>query len=207
MRWSLPTDGLPIGKEAIFLLMKPMDRTYQFLAAQFIRRQAKLLAEQFDGLRGAEDVEFIHRARVASRRLRAALKMFSDCFDAKKMKRWRKQIRGITEGLGEARDRDVQIEFLCGILSDVTDKTCFSGISQLLVQLETEREQLQPAVVKATNRLEASGALEEMQAVTKGVVAETKGLERGGLQRLHPRPDRATHPQPPGSDACLSAEP
>ena len=93
-----------VGKRAIFLLMDAMDRTYQFLAAQYIRRQAKQLAEQFDGIRGAEDVEFIHRARVASRRLRAALKMFSDCFDAKKMKRWRKQIRGITEGLGEARD-------------------------------------------------------------------------------------------------------
>jgi CHAD domain-containing protein len=160
-------------------MTKRVDRTYRFLAAQHIRRQAKQLAEQLDGLRSAEDVEFIHRARVASRRLRAALKMFPDCFGAKKLKRWRKQIRRITEGLGDARDKDVQIEFLCGVLSAVTDKTCFPGISRLLVQLEQERERLQPTVVKAANRLAASKVLEEMQAVTKGVVAEVKGLEPG----------------------------
>jgi CHAD domain-containing protein len=160
-------------------MSKTVDRTYQFLAAQYIRRQAKQLAEQLEGVRSAEDVEFIHRARVASRRLRSALKMFCDCFSAKKIGRWRKQIRRITEGLGDARDKDVQIEFLCGVLSAVTDKTCFPGISRLLVQLEHERERLQPTVVKAADRLAASKALEEMQAATKGLVAEAKGLEPG----------------------------
>ena len=90
-----------------------------------------------------------------------------------------KQIRRITEGLGDARDKDVQIEFLCGVLSAVTDKTCFPGISQLLVQLEHEREQLQPIVVKATDRLVASKVLDEMQSATKGLVAEAKSLEPG----------------------------
>ena len=48
------------------------------------------------------------------------------------MKRWRKQIRRVTEGLGDGHDKDVQIEFLCGILSAVTDKSCFPGIARLL---------------------------------------------------------------------------
>ena len=53
-----------------------MDSGYRLLAARYIRRQAKQLAEQFDGIRAAEDIEFVHRARVATRRLRAALRMF-----------------------------------------------------------------------------------------------------------------------------------
>ena len=98
----------PVTKAAL-IMAKQLDRSYPFLAAQYVRRQVKQLVEQFDGVRAAEDIEFIHRARVASRRLRAALKMFSDCFDAKALKRWQKQIRRITEGLGDARDKDVQI--------------------------------------------------------------------------------------------------
>ncbi len=130
-------------------MSKPVDPSYQVLAAGYIRRQAKQLAEQLDGVRRAEDIEFLHRARVASRRLRSALKMFRDCFRTKAMKRWRKQIRRVTEGLGEARDKDVQIDFLCGILSAVSDKSCFPGIARLLAQLEYERDLLQPTVVKA----------------------------------------------------------
>ena len=60
-----------------------MDSGYRLLAAKYIRRQAKQLAEQFDGVRAAEDIEFVHRARVATRRLRAALRMFDDCFARK----------------------------------------------------------------------------------------------------------------------------
>ena len=95
-------------------MTKSWDSSYRFLAAGHIRRQAKQLAEQLDGVRAAEDIECIHRARVASRRLRSALKMFSDCFRGKMVKRWRKQIRRITRELGDARDKDVQIDFLCG---------------------------------------------------------------------------------------------
>ncbi|MGO8691559.1 MAG: CHAD domain-containing protein [Thermoguttaceae bacterium] len=158
-------------------MAKQLDRSYPFLAAQYVRRQVKQLVEQFDGVRAAEDIEFIHRARVASRRLRAALKMFSDCFDAKALKRWQKQIRRITEGLGDARDKDVQIEFLCSVLSVASDKSCFPGIARLLVQLEHERDLLQPIVVKAADRLAASKVLDEMQAVTKGVLAESKAVD------------------------------
>jgi len=46
------------------------------LAAKYLRRQAKQLEDQLDGIHRAEDIEFVHRARVASRRLRAALGMF-----------------------------------------------------------------------------------------------------------------------------------
>jgi len=85
------------------------DLSYRLLAARFIRRQVKQLGEQFDGIRQGEDVEYLHRARVASRRLRAALRMFHDCWGPKKMKGWRKAIRRVTRGLGDARDKDVQI--------------------------------------------------------------------------------------------------
>ncbi len=110
------------------------------------------------------------------------MKMFPDCFKSKMMKRWRKQIRRITEGLGGARDKDVEVDFLCGILSGITDKSCFPGIVRLLAQLEHERDLLQPTVIKAADRLAASKVLDEMQTVTKGVLVGLKGAEAKGLE-------------------------
>ena len=116
---------------------------------KYIRRQARQLAKQLDGVRAAEDIEFVHRARVATRRLRASLAMFGHCFAPKRVKRWRKAIRRLTGSLGDARDRDVQIECLCGTLSALSAKECFPGVAHVLVQLEHDRERLQRQVVKA----------------------------------------------------------
>jgi CHAD domain-containing protein len=153
--------------------MNMLDSGYRLLAARYVRRQAKQLAEQLDGVRAAEDIEFVHRARVATRRLRAALQMFDNCFKAKRGKRWQKAIRRTTTKLGYARDRDVQIEFLCGILSVLNLKECFPGIARLLVQLERDRERLQRKVVKTVDRLESQGVLREMQRTTKRILRRT----------------------------------
>jgi CHAD domain-containing protein len=161
------------------------DLGYRLLAARYIRRQAKLLGDQFDGVRAAADIEFVHRARVATRRLRAALRMFDNCFGRKRFRRWRKAIRRTTARLGSARDRDVQIEFLCGTLSALGTKECFPGISHVLVQLEHDRERLQRKVVKAVDRLEAKGTLREIRRVAERILRKAAG-EVGKLGDLPP---------------------
>ncbi|MEN6458840.1 MAG: CHAD domain-containing protein [Thermoguttaceae bacterium] len=144
-----------------------MEQGSRRLAALYIRREAKHLAEQLDGVRAAEDIEFVHRARVATRRLRAALQMFRSCFRPKQAKRWCRVIRRVTAALGDARDRDVQIQFLCGALSNLTASQCFPGVAHVLVGLEHDRERLQQRVVKAIDRLEASRVLRAMRRYAK----------------------------------------
>ena len=58
------------------------------------------------------DIEFVHDMRVASRRLRAAMQNFSDCFASKRkaFRRHLKQIERITSTLGGVRDLDVLID-------------------------------------------------------------------------------------------------
>jgi CHAD domain-containing protein len=150
-----------------------MDPGYRLFAAQYIRRQAKQLAKQLDGVRAAEDIEFVHRARVTTRRLRAALRMFDGCFAPKRIKRWRKAIRRTTTALSDARDRDVQIELLCGALSELSAKECFPGIARILVGLEHDRERLQRRVVKAVGRLRAKGVLREMRRLGKNIIRKS----------------------------------
>jgi CHAD domain-containing protein len=132
------------------------------LAARSLRRQVRQLTRQIPGIRQAEDLEFVHRARVASRRLRAALRVFGDCFPAGRVESWCREVRRVGRGLGQARDLDVQIEFLRDVLARLPDRACGPGIARALVQCERKRERLQPAVLKATRRLMASGVLEQM---------------------------------------------
>ena len=71
-----------------------------------------VISAEIDGVRAADDPEHIHRMRVASRRLRAALPLFSSCFSEKDFRHWMRVIKKITAALGDARDTDVQIAFL-----------------------------------------------------------------------------------------------
>ncbi len=149
-----------------------VDTSYHVLAARYFRKQAKQLRGQLDGIRRAEDIEPVHRARVASRRLRAAMQMFGGCFAARDLKRWRKRIRRVTNDLGDARDKDVQVEYLCEALASIEQKTCYLGVARLMARLQRQRDRLQPAVVEAVERLQASGVLEEMLSAAKKVLSK-----------------------------------
>jgi CHAD domain-containing protein len=160
-----------------------LDDSLRLLAAQYIRKQLRQLTGQIDGIRRAEDLECVHRARVASRRLRSALRMFRDCLPAKKLKTWCKEVRRVTEDLGEARDKDVQIAFVCGVLAGLQETSLVLGVSHLLVHLEDQRDALQPKVVKALDRLLDSRVLDQMMRMTKRM---SSGLEAQGVRVASP---------------------
>ena len=133
--------------------------------------------KEIDGVKAAEDIEYIHRMRVASRRLRAALPLFRTCFPQKQYARWMKEIAGITRALGEARDADVQIAFLARYRKKSTaawqarNRTTGGGtnplepaIAFLLQDLQKRRKQLQLRVLSALDALEKSGIVNEMRA-------------------------------------------
>ena len=165
-----------------------MEPGYQLLAAKYVRRQAKQLADQLDGVRAAEDVEYIHRARVATRRLQTALWMFKKCFGRKKLRGWRKAVCELTAKLGDARDRDVQIGWLCGVLTELNVKEHFPGVSRVLVELERERERLQREVIKAVERFKKVGALWQMRRFATRCQQKTPGgIESWQTPEIHDR--------------------
>ncbi len=161
-----------------------MDQDYRRLAAKYIRRQAKQLAGQLDGMREDADIEYVHRARVATRRLRAALEVFADCFPSKRLERWRKTIRRTTDALSDARDRDVQIEYLCDALAGLKARDCAPGVAAVLVRRERDRRRLQGKVVEAADRLQRKGTLREMRRESKKILRQSNA---GGQNQ--PSPD------------------
>ena len=85
----------------------------------YLLKQVAAVRKEIPGVLAANDIEHIHRMRVATRRLRSALPLFSLCFSGKKIWRWRRGLRETARALGEARDTDVQIAFLREYLDDL----------------------------------------------------------------------------------------
>ncbi|HET6581383.1 MAG TPA: CHAD domain-containing protein [Methanoregula sp.] len=148
---------------------------------------------EIEGVRAAKDIEHIHRMRVASRRLRAALPLFKSCFPKKKFRVWMRELQKITRALGDARDADVQIAFLVRLQEkkvrqkgenppDVSrvavDPVDVETI--LLTRLKKKRQKLQGTVLSALENLEGSSIPEDMSAACNEIIA------RAGNARTKP---------------------
>jgi CHAD domain-containing protein len=117
------------------------------------------------GVKEGTDARYIHGMRVASRRLRSTLPLFSFCFPRKKYQRWIRQIRAIARALGNARDTDVQIAFLESYQKKPhLRKKVDDGINYLSEMLREQRKQQQADVLSALASLEESRTIAELSA-------------------------------------------
>jgi CHAD domain-containing protein len=83
-----------------------------------LTRWAEMMSYR-DGTLLGEDIEELHSMRVSSRRLRAAMDAFEGAFPRKTFRPLRRQVKEITDVLGDARDLDVAIERLSRALADM----------------------------------------------------------------------------------------
>jgi len=157
-------------------------------------------SSEIAGVQEAQDIEYIHRMRVASRRLRAALPLFSTCFGEKQYTKWMRELTGITRALGQARDADVQIAWLEKSLKRlrkegdaVADRTKTGNPSMepalrfLLLDLQKRRGNLQKRVLSALSVLEKSRVITEMQDAFSSLKVSTgPGTGRLALHGIPP---------------------
>lgn len=88
------------------------DDPYALAAAKIVDVRARELFDNAHGVLDIRDIERVHDMRVASRRLRAALEIFSPCFPPKELKAALSEVKELADALGERRDRDVTIAAL-----------------------------------------------------------------------------------------------
>ena len=146
--------------------MVTADKSFQLFACKYIGGQLQKLCSHIDEARHGAEVESVHQSRVASRRLRTAFDIFQTCFPAKIVKKWQKAIKSLTKGLGEARDADVQIMFLRGMLEGFEDdnRHLRPGIERLMLRSEQVRQELQGDVIKSINKLESKTTLADIHS-------------------------------------------
>ena len=157
--------------------MKKSNQLTCSYGASVLLKHLTALRQEIAGVRTAEDIESIHRMRVASRRLRAAIPLFARCFRKKHVRLWIREIKGITRALGAARDADVQLDVLEKITKDLTEEKYKPGLRRLALRIYQRRQELQDPILKALDKLEKDGfygLLErDLNQVLPGLTPET----------------------------------
>jgi CHAD domain-containing protein len=75
-----------------------------------LRAKAEPLFRLEEAARGGADADAVHDMRVASRRLREAMRLLEPLYPGRDFRTWYRQARRITRALGPVRDSDVFIE-------------------------------------------------------------------------------------------------
>ena len=115
------------------------DETLEVCARRIIVSYFHQMMSYKEGAKDGSDIEFVHQMRVTSRRLRAAMDNFADCFPEKSFKKHYKKIKLITQTMGAVRDLDVLIvrfEKELGALPEIEQ----ADIRKLIEHLQQERE-------------------------------------------------------------------
>ena len=150
-----------------------VDNSYCRFGAEIILKLTDNFFELIEGVIADRDIEYVHKTRVISRRLRAALPIFQECLSKKQFKMWTQKIKKITHLLSSVRDLDVQIEFIEQYIKKLTSPTEKSAILLLLKDQKTSRENIQSAVKNGLDELEASAVLGNIREVCKQIVIES----------------------------------
>jgi len=154
-----------------------------FVLDSVLERLIPLRAEE-EGVRLAEDPEYLHRMRVATRRLRSALPLLAESVSAGDLALWSREIRRFTRALGRARDGDVQIIFLKELIDTWEDRALRPGLERLLLRRSQRRDRLQKGLIRELDRIfRRGGALETLEGeIRRQRVAQAfSGLHLKGL--------------------------
>ena len=106
-----------------------------------LERMKKLL-DWPDEILKHEDNEAVHKMRVASRRLRAALDAYETCCDPKLFKKVYRQVKQAADMLGATRDTDVMLQNLQAQFEQAASEEQ-PGVQWLIDRLKTYRQQKQ----------------------------------------------------------------
>ena len=107
--------------------------------------------------------EAVHDLRVASRRVRTALRLLDDAEPAKRYRRWNRRLKRLASALSRARDTDVQADFLREFLKAQRDTRISPGVQRLLLRLRDRREKQQVKVLKELDRFVERDTLREIR--------------------------------------------
>jgi CHAD domain-containing protein len=95
---------------------------FALAAARVVEVRAEEVFEHSADVLDLDDVERVHDMRVATRRLRAALEVFEECFPGKQHRKALKRVKTLADALGARRDLDVEIELLESLAGDVAEE-------------------------------------------------------------------------------------
>ncbi len=116
------------------------------VAFAILRKQFAAMRAHEPGTRLGEDPEELHDMRVATRRMRAALKLFSAALP-EQADFYRNELKWVAGALGEVRDLHVQIEQLEGLSSEQEEDS--DAFGEVVGALEKRRVEARERMLQA----------------------------------------------------------
>ena len=155
--------------------MKSGDQPQIFdFAAKVITQNISNLQKAIQGFHKRNNIEDIHDLRVSSRRIRVALEIFRQFLPSKKIKVWERSIRKVTKSFGDARDLDVQLDFIRSFYHRNDDPIFKPGGRRLILRLNQRRENSQQLLHQTLEELDKDSTLQKMLGVLKTPTTEIK---------------------------------
>lgn len=100
-----------------------------------------------------EDIEGVHKIRVAIRRLRSALRDFAPFLNKHFLKDAKKNLKRLADTLGAARDLDVEIAALEKLRAKAAHESVRTALGRLIEKSRARREAMQPALIEILSPL------------------------------------------------------
>ncbi len=148
---------------------------------------ARMLAKE-EGTRDGRNIEDLHQMRVATRRMRAAWRVFGGAYRPDKTRRMRQRLRSVARDLGAVRDLDVLIEGLEGYRSELpaADRR---ALDPLVSEWHARRERARAVLVAELDSDAYSRFVDEFRAFV-----ETEGAAVRPVGPTEPHRIRDTTP-------------
>lgn len=146
-------------------------------AREVIWRLYNQMMENLPGTRSGSDIEALHDMRVASRRLRAALRIFRPCLPVEYRTDVEEMVKSVTQALGVVRDHDVFIDYLNDFKKAHPDVNIKWLIKREDASRKIERQQMLEALDKFTTDNPSSGFTLLLENVTK-TLADSNRLKK-----------------------------
>ncbi|MDR1966408.1 MAG: CHAD domain-containing protein [Synergistaceae bacterium] len=148
--------------------------------------RANALERAISGMISSDDPERLHAARVASRRLAAAIDLFAGLTGASDAVGFSKLVKSVTKMLGNARDLDVRIEWIHGFAGMCAAKER-PGARRIELRLAQKRARVRPLVARGASGFAEKSAfkatLAELMEKRIDIESGTCAQEGGARER------------------------
>jgi CHAD domain-containing protein len=148
-------------------------------ARKLIAQNYAAMLNKEDGARLGEDPEAIHDMRVATRRMRAAFRVFNPYLKGKRAKEVRDGLRAVATDLGAVRDLDVLIENAEAFRETLPPEQR-GGLASMTEEWRVTRWKARKALLRLLNSKEYSKFKQNMEHFLKGSTPapdQTEGAE------------------------------
>jgi CHAD domain-containing protein len=125
------------------------------------------------------DIEGVHDMRVATRRLRSALRDFLPLIEKRSLKSARKELKKIADALGAVRDQDVVIVALEALKEEAEQEEIKRGVEKLIEERFIVRNKARACLLETI----ALESLSRLQENFTGAIEEAIKIKREDTER------------------------